>query len=252
MGQGRYAMTLVDIDLDQAALRADVAEAVDAAWAALGMPGEFFTGRQRQAIIAEARNARSCGLCAERREALSPFAVDGDHDANPDLDAAVVDAVHRICTDSGRLSTRWHREFLDSGLTDGHLVELISTTVRAIGIDTFHRGLGAAVPELPGVVAGEPGGQVATEACDHSARVPTVPPEDATGVVAEHYCRAPFVANIWKSLTLVPSSAVETFALMGNWYVASTEAEMPPGWTITRPQVELVAATVSDHNECFY
>ena len=62
------------------------------------------TGAERVAIAREVRAARRCAFCAERRAALSPTAVSGAHDAATDLRPAIVDAVHRVVTDPGRLS----------------------------------------------------------------------------------------------------------------------------------------------------
>lgn len=52
---------------------------MDAAWAHIAMPGAVWTGAQRVAIAFEARAATKCRLCAERKAAVSPYHLEGDH-----------------------------------------------------------------------------------------------------------------------------------------------------------------------------
>ena len=61
-------------------VRDDVAAAQVRTWERLGQPGTWLTGAERLAVAAEARNAQDCKLCAARKEALSPEAVQGEHD----------------------------------------------------------------------------------------------------------------------------------------------------------------------------
>jgi hypothetical protein len=244
------------IELESAVARSEVSDAVRVALTSCGRPGSLLTSAERVAIYRQSRVARTCPLCSQRKAALSPYAVDGGHDGADGLSAAEVDAVHRISTDSGRLSAKWHGEVGAAGVDEARLVELIAVVTTTMSIDTLHRGLGLEPPPVPDPVEGAPSGIVAEEAVVHSAWVPTVEPERAEGLVAEIYARGdgapmPMVPNITRALTLVPAAAVDFLGLLSTLYILSTD-DVPGGWGITRPQMELVAASVSAHNDCFY
>lgn len=85
-------------------IRQEIATVHAQVWENLGRPGNWLTGSERVAIVAEARAAWECKLCKERKQALSPYSLDGVHGSSTDLDPARVDAVHRIVTDPGRLT----------------------------------------------------------------------------------------------------------------------------------------------------
>ena len=61
-----------------------VADALAAAhsrfWRRLAGPGSWWTGAERVAIAIEARRARECELCRRRKQSLSPYFVNGEHD----------------------------------------------------------------------------------------------------------------------------------------------------------------------------
>ena len=61
-------------------VRDEITAAQRQAWERLGRPGTWLTGAERIAMAAETRNAAHCALCRERKEALSPDAVEGSHD----------------------------------------------------------------------------------------------------------------------------------------------------------------------------
>ena len=98
-------------------LRDDLVGAHQRAWARLGAPGEWWTGAERVAIAKETRAAMDCGLCRDRRAALSPRAVTGTRTctAATGLPQTLVEVIHRIRTDSGRLT----RAFYESALAGG-------------------------------------------------------------------------------------------------------------------------------------
>ncbi len=237
--------------LDGIELRDGVDRAVDRTWKRIGKPGTVWTGPQRVTIAREFRRAHACHLCAERKRALSPSAVDGTHATVGDLPAAAVDAAHRIATDSGRLSSRWYDEFLDAGLGPQHLVELTGVAATVAAVDTFHRAVGQDPPRLPAARRGKPSDDLADVAIIHSARVPTVALEDAVDPLAGFYAAQQMVPNIMKALTLCPDETIAFYGLAHHLYSLGPGAP-PDDWTLSRPQIELVAATVSNHNDCFY
>ena len=81
----------------------------------MAQPGTWWTGAERLAIAGEARRAQDCGLCQRRKVALSPYIVEGEHDGGADLAPAVVEAVHRLVTDAGRITERWIQSLLAGG-----------------------------------------------------------------------------------------------------------------------------------------
>jgi hypothetical protein len=232
---------LVSYDDAPVAVRSDIATTHQAAWDRLRRRGTWWTGRDRVAIAAETRAAAACALCRDRRQALSPYVVDGAHDRVSDLPLQVVDAVHRIATDSGRLTERWYRELVDETLADAAFVELVGVVITVVGSDTFARALGVPIPELPEPEDGEP-----TRIRPPGARVdghwvPSLPPEHGA------------VPNVRRALSLVPAEA-RAFEEMGAvMYLPLDDLmEFERDRAISRPQMELLAARVSALNQCFY
>ena len=137
-------------------VREDLPAAHRRAWRRLAEPGTWWTGAERLAIAAEVRNARRCRLCAERKEALSPDGVSGEHAALGALPEAALEVVHRLTTDNGRLSRAWFDKTLAAGLDDVRYVETVGVVVTLLSIDSFCRGIGVPVHPLPEPVPGEP------------------------------------------------------------------------------------------------
>jgi alkylhydroperoxidase family enzyme len=238
--------------------RPDLVAAVDAAWTHIAMPGATWTGAERVAIAAEARAAQVCQLCADRKRVLSPYHVTGEHATATALPLPAVDAVHRIVTDPARLTEHWLRSMVDSGLSEPQYVELVAVVATLVAVDTLALALGVPPPALASPAGGRPSGEVAEEAVVHSAWVPTVPPETAQGDLAELYRnrltnRWGFVGNVNRALTLVPDEQLVICSLLEAMYVPI--AQMGGGVALRAlapAQIELVAATVSAANGCFY
>jgi len=235
------------------AVRADIAAVQDQAWKSLAAPGTWWTGAERVAIAREVRAARRCAACVERKKALSPYAVDAAHASSSDLLPASVDAVHRVVTDPGRLSRRWVEEVVAAGLSDAHLVELVSVVCTVMLVDGFARAVGAGVFPLPDPVAGEPSSRRPSEAVDEGYFVPTIP--FAVGLRLGLYEPSPFMPNVGRGLSLVPEEMRSARDLMLAHYMkyeqVATDWE-PRGRAISRSQMELVAARTSAKNDCFY
>jgi len=69
-------------------VRGDLAAAHARAWERLSRPGTWLNAAERISIASEARAAKRCALCAERKKARSPFAVNGRHDSATPLPEA--------------------------------------------------------------------------------------------------------------------------------------------------------------------
>jgi hypothetical protein len=243
----------------------DVARCHQEAILAISRAGTWWTGEQRVSIAAEARAARDCALCSERKAALSPFSIDGCHDGPGELAPALVDMVHRIITDPGRLTRSWYERVVGGGPVsegssdsfDGYYVELVSVTVVLNALDVFARALGLESPPLPVPETGTPSRVRPDTACDQGAWVPQIP----VGVEGGEDWRAlyddrEFVPQIGRALSLVPAEVRVLQALSGPHYMELDHVSDPgyvtPGRTLDRMQMELIASRVSAINECFY
>lgn len=226
------------------------------AWNWIRGPGTWWDGAARLAIAAEVRNALSCPLCQERKAALSPYAIEGRHASFGVLPEHVVEVVHRLRTDSGRLRKRWFEEALASGITDGEYVEAAALVASIALLDAFARATGVEIPPLPKPRAGEPSRVRPLGAKLGVAWVPTVEPVDIEPSELNPYqdVSPDDVCNIHRALSLVPSEAIEWSALSSAFYqtdAAAGDVQNEYG-ELTHAQRELVAARVSALAECFY
>lgn len=122
----------------------------------IASPGTWWTAAERVALAEESRHGLECALCKERKAALSPNAVQGDHDTLGALPQNVVEVVHRIRTDPGRLSRAWFDEVIAGGLSQEQYVEIVGVVTLIAGVDYFARALGVPRGELPSARDGEP------------------------------------------------------------------------------------------------
>lgn len=229
------------------------------AWARLAAAGTWWTGAERVAIAAESRAAVYCQLCRERREALSPYAVDGQHDhvTGDVLPPAAVDAVHRLVTDASRLSESYVGGLPDQGLPHTHYVELISVVVAMRSIDAFHRAMGLDPEPLPEPEAsGEPSRDRPDGVVLGEAWVPILPSELAKGQGSGMEGIPGPVPYVRRALTLVPDAVDWLIELSGAHYLEMTGGAMmnfeKGAGVLSRAQTELIAGRTSAINECFY
>lgn len=236
----------------------DIARAHRDAFLAFARPGTWWTAEERLAIASEARAARDCSLCRERKTSLSPFAVDGRHEGPAQLVPEIVDVIHRIITDPGRLTRSWYARVIGEGrLGDAHYVELVSVSVILHAIDLFARALGLESAPLPPAEAGAPSRERPGTACDQGAWVPEIPAGAAGGEDwSALYGDREFVPQIGRALSLVPDAVRLLQSMAAPHYMELDHVSDPnyvtPGRTLDRMQMELVAARVSAINECFY
>jgi hypothetical protein len=236
-------------------IRASLTGAFRTSWTRLAAPGTWWSGAERVALAEETRRSADCELCSERRAALSPHAVAGEHAATDVLPATAVDAVHRIASDPARLTRSWHEKLLAGGLPDTHYVEALGVVVSVVSIDAFHRALGLPLEPLPAPVAGEPSRRRPPEAKPGTAWVPLLPARRIDGPDADLYV-APGPAplpNVIRALSLVPDEVRNLFTLSEAMYFGPVEMlQLETHRALDRAQVELVAGRVSALRECFY
>ncbi len=227
--------------------------AIVAQWPLLGAAGDWWTGAERVALIAETRAARSCALCDTRRRALSPEAGAEPHAARESLSATAVDAVHRVASDPGRLSSRWFKACCASGLEAAQVVELGGVVGCTQFVDTLAQALGRAVPALPEAQAGEPTRQFPPGLETKNAWAPMVAPDAAQGLLKALYqgvqAQAGFVFNVVRALSVAPQVCLNFFRMFMTSYHTDGPAVAD---ALSRTQVEFLAASTSAHNDCFY
>jgi alkylhydroperoxidase family enzyme len=246
---------MVEIDYSGApvAVRDDLKETHAFLWEHVRSPGCWWSGAERVAMVRTARGAAECRLCKERQAALSPNAVQGTHGSDGALPQNVVEVVHRVRSDPGRLSREWYERRLAAGLTDAAYVEIVGVVALSAGVDYFARALGVPPLALPEPKSGAPSGYRPAGAVGGTAWVPMVEPEGALGPEAGLYENAAFVPNIMKALSLVPDEARALRRSSDTHYVPAERIPDPSARRVLdRMQMELVASRVSALNQCFY
>jgi AhpD family alkylhydroperoxidase len=234
-------------------IRDDLSAALQRAWNRLSQPGTWWDGKQRLAIVAEARHAAHCQLCKERKAALSPGMVQGNHDNQGNLSPAVVDCIHRIATDSARLTESCYRGLLEQGISDCEYVEIVSLVNMITALDTFDRAIGEPIQILPAAVTGQPNRKRPHGAKTGTAWVPTLLPEDLTEDDIDPYTQF-HAYNIQLALSLVPQEVINFFDLDTTLYLSEDEIEELDieKRAISRIQMELIASRGASINGCHY
>lgn len=231
-------------------IRPDLLAAHRGAWQHIAAPGTWLTGAERVAVADETRRASACGLCDERSQALSPNAVQGEHDCAGRLPPPLVEAVHRVTRDAARLSEGWLRGLFEQGLVPEVYVEALGVAVIAISIDRFHHALGLPLEPLPEPLAGEPSRERPQGVVEGEAWVPMLDSRRAAALIG---MRAPTVPYVLRALSLVPAEVRAWRAVSSAQYL---DEDHMLGFAkfraLDRSQIELVAGRVSALNECFY
>jgi hypothetical protein len=240
------------------AIREDIAATHGRAWRHIASPGTWLAGERRVAVAAETRHAAACALCRERKAALSPYAVGGTHDSLGALPDDIVEMIHRIATDPGRITQSWVEGLIAGGIAETDYVEMVGVIAHCLCVDTFTDALSLPRHALPDPIAGEPSRVLPQGARKDTAWLPTIPPENADETLLAIYPRnigdAPNVPHVRRAMSLVPAEAVSFFALNDVQYLppeAMWNVPINPR-SISKSQVELVASRVSSLNGCFY
>ncbi len=248
-------MGTLAFDVATVPVREDIQAALPRVWSRIGQPGTWLGAEQRVAIAAETRHARDCGVCAEIKDALSPYMVSGEHDHMGALPEVWIDIIHRIVADPGRLAKHWYDQQVPAGVSAGEYVELVGVVVCTVGIDTFCRGVGIDAPALPAAEAGDPVAETPEHLNRELAWVPTLDPHHDGPLQKEFYPGGPpSAANIRRALTCVPETArnfwdMATTLYMNGMQMRDFDTEYR---AISHAQIELVAGRVSSLNQCVY
>lgn len=251
-----------DFSASDIPIRDDLRHAYRQAWVDVARPGTWWSGAERTAIARESRAALACAFCRERKEALSPYALDGTHSADANdatvLDPQTIDVVHRVVTDASRITRRLVEDYVESGHSAEEYVELLGVVVLVLCVDEFHRALGLPLEPLPDPEPGAPTRRrLAAERLESDlAFVPVLKTASAKGEEADLWpTDQGHISNVMRALSLVPNALREYQAVSAAQYVPMLQVanvSNNAGRSISRPQMELVAARVTDYNECFY
>ncbi len=164
--------------------------------------------------------------------------VAGKHDSISNMPELAVDLIHRLTTDPGRLSKDWASQVIES-ITEEAYVELATVICVQYVIDSYSRCLGAPLRELPVAGEGEP------------SRIRPQGVGDVGAWVSQSLDKS--LANVSRAASLVPDTENLWRELVQIHYSRGPEfADLIWDRALTRPQVELLASTVSALNECFY
>jgi hypothetical protein len=98
----------------------------------------WWDAARRVAIAAQTRHAPHCALCRRRKEALSPATIEGKHDSLDELPETVIEVIHRVRSDPGRLSERWFRDVVATGLREEEYVETVSIVAMLLRLTRWH------------------------------------------------------------------------------------------------------------------
>lgn len=220
--------------------RVELLNAHSQAWNWIAGPGTWLTGAERLSVSRETRQAAGCSLCQARMDALSPFAVDGQHDHLDALSDAQVEAIHRVATDSGRLSGVWVEGLHADGLTDGAYIEMVGVVAMTKMMDAFTWA------------AGEPNGYRPPGAKKSDAWVAVVKLEDVAESDGPLYGAT--AGGVHQALSLVPDSKRAFWDLGEPHYIPMSEIRNvdTKARAISRAQIEILAGRTAALHQCVY
>jgi hypothetical protein len=220
-------------------VRSDLTAAHRQAWDALARPGTWWTGSQRVELAATAVAALTD--LSPLPPWTAPSTVAGWLAGDLAAPTAAHDAIYRIAAHAGTLSESWYSRVCDD-LGDLAYVEVVGIASNVAAVVAFRRAAGLAPWELPRPVDGEPSRVVPPDLVRAELNwVRVTSPADQTAAVVQAF-------------TSVPAENERLWTLASAQYIPNQEM-VDPRWTrgtLSRSQMELVAARVSKLRECFY
>lgn len=222
------------------AIRPDLMAAQAETWRRVTGPGASLTGAERAAIAQLALAALDdpeplapwVSPSQAGREMLESVAV---------LSADVRDAVYRITRHAATLTEGWYDSIIASGVDTFAYVEMVGVIAAVAAVDGFFRASGLERPPLPPTIDGTPHGQHPQVEPATLNWVPVAVPADAVAAVVQGLSASPQEMD---TVRLLAAAQYIPFDQMGEL-----------GWsrgTLSRGEMELVAARLSRARECFY
>jgi hypothetical protein len=221
------------------AIRPDLAAAQTHAWRHVTMPGASWTGEERTAIAEVALEA------LDDKDPLAPWVSPSQAGrtmpAGQLLSDAVIDTVYRIARHASSLTESWYYTQIERGIDPLAYVELVGVVSAVAAVDGFFRAAGLERPPLPTAIAGTPHGQHPQVEPATLNWVPVAKPADRDAAVVQGLSAAP---DDMDTVRVLAAAQYIPFDEMGEL-----------GWsrgTLSRGEMELVAARLSRARECFY
>ena len=187
-------------------------------------------------------------LTAARRVQIAKVAHDAYLAVEPSppwvrpFDDPALDVAYRLARHAGTITEQWYEQIITEGMHPLDWVEIVGVVIATIPPVAFARAAGVTVPGLPAPIAGEPTGREATELAPAKLNwVPVAAPADK-------------VASVVQALSALPDEWDNLWRLAGAQYMSDRQMD-DPLWnrgTLSRPQMELVAARLSLIRECFF
>ncbi|MBI5089174.1 MAG: hypothetical protein HZB15_10045 [Actinobacteria bacterium] len=187
-------------------------------------------------------------LSAERRVQIAGVVRDAYLDADPTppwvrpFGDPALDVAYRLGRHAGTITEAWYRQIIDEGMDPLEWVEIVGIAVAIVPVVAFARAIGNPIPELPTPMDGAPTGHVADPLATATLNwVPVAAPADE-------------VASVVQALSALPDEWANLWRLAGAQYMSDKQM-VDPLWnrgTLSRAQMELVAARISLVRECFF
>jgi hypothetical protein len=211
--------------------------------------GTWGTAAQRTAIVAEARRAR--------REAGVHESIGDEALAdNSELPEAAINLARFVALGGIGIDREYCKQTQANGVSEGAYVEIVGLVARLAHLDVFARGIGVPARQLADPVEDKvPSMQRPAEAKNEGFFTASIPSAPEGGKLAEEIFGSEPAANILRSLSLVPDEARRLNTVIAQEYFSMEtifDLTFSSQKGISRPQLELVAAKVSELNQCFY
>ena len=211
-------------------------DAFNACWERMAEPGEWWTGKERIAILEEVRKDRD-----EGHPKVRSSLADLSNTPSPVISPLTSEIVRMVTSNAAEIDDKWAKEAI-SLIGEGKYSELVSLVVNIVPIDIFCLLLGRPVVSLPVPKGGKPAGKIPEGLSDGGAFV-RWKTENWVG------------PNVARALSFVPKDNEIRMKLVGSMY-AGSEKFISMVWDenepLDRAQVEIIAARTSSINECFY
>jgi len=200
-------------------------------------PSNSWSSRQRLSVIAEVRRAMDSNKLAPWE---APSSIKGFIANNHCLPDAAIDVIWRLTNHPGTLTKEWYESIISENIDPVAYVELVGLIAQANCVDRFADGLGVKRVDLPDPVATK---TTITSELEVTVTTHWVPTAATKG------------PNVLKALSAVPFENESREILSSVQYVptAALIGDLTSGHnSLTRLQIELIAARTSKLNECFY
>ena len=234
--------------------RPDIQIALSNYFLFLAKPGYWWHGGQKVAIAAAARAASTCALCAEKKAALSRGQIKTLHPESDLLSPLIIDMVHQIITDQGRITDTQIQALEQSGVSRLAYAELVGIVVCLFSIDEFCRALSQPLPELPEPQPGLASQRTPENLETKTGFLPMIARDGLTEAVQDLW-PAGFGANVIRALSAAPDLVRQWKQLAAVFYLPLEEMgnlAQSASRQLNRMQMELLAGRISALNRCFY